>query len=157
MKKVSIVPVIALALTLGVAGIASAQGGGRPDGQRAAQQDSTHRRGFGRRGGPDAILLRGITLSASQKTRVEALRDSARKQMEANRPKGQIARGDTTGMGARRAQMQQFREKRIAELRQILTSDQRVQFYKNVAELKARMAEHRGGKAWGKGRAGLSS
>ncbi|MEP7002892.1 MAG: hypothetical protein ABI969_20545 [bacterium] len=145
MKKVSIVPVIALALTLGVAGVAGAQGVGRPDGQRAAQQDSTHRRGAGRRGGPDGMLLRGITLSADQQTRVKTLREGARKQMEANRPKGQITRGDTTGRGARRAQMQQFREKRIAELRTVLTSDQRAQFDKNVAELKAHAGEHRGG------------
>ncbi|MEO8620339.1 MAG: Spy/CpxP family protein refolding chaperone [bacterium] len=156
MKKMSIVPVIALALTLGAAGVASAQGVGRPDGQRAAQQDSTHRRGAGRRGGPDGMLLRGITLSASQQTRAKALRENSRKQMEGNRPKRQIARGDTTGMGARRAQMQQFREKRVAELRSILTSGQRTQFDKNVAELKARAGEHRGGKAWGgQGRTGL--
>jgi hypothetical protein len=154
MKKVSVIPVLALALTLGTVSLASAQSAGRPDRQRAEQQDSTHRRGVGRPGGPDAALLRGITLSASQKARVEALRQSGRKQMAANSPKGQAGkpqreRGDTTGLGARRARMQQYREQRIASVRAILSSDQRAQFDKNVAEMKAHEGERRGGGAFG--------
>jgi hypothetical protein len=158
MKKVSVIPVLALALTLGTSSLVSAQSAGRPDRQRAEQQDSTHRRGVGRRGGSDGFLLRGITLSASQQARVKTLRESERKQMEANFLRGQAGkpqarperqRGDTAGMGARRAQMQQFREKRIAALRTILSSDQRTQFDKNVAEMKAHAGDRRGGGAFG--------
>lgn len=157
MQKISVITVLALALTLGTSSVVIAQSGGRPNTQRAGQQDSTLRRGPNGRGGPNAMLLRGITLSASQQTRVQELRDSQRKQMEANRPQGQPGRGenpqarvarergDTTSMGARRAQMGQRREQHIGALRSILNADQRVQFDKNVAEMKAHAGERRTG------------
>ena len=103
----------------------------------------------------DKMLLRGITLSADQKTRVAELRANQRKQFDAMRAKAkdngtaqaQRQRGDTTGFGARRAQMEQRRDQHFAELRSILNAQQRTQFDKNVAELKARAAkhEHKGG------------
>jgi hypothetical protein len=43
-------------------------------------------------------------------------------------------------MGARRAEFAKRVEQRIAAVRNILTADQRVQFDKNVAEMKARRA-----------------
>jgi hypothetical protein len=148
MRKTSIIMGLALALSLGAAGVASAQGATRAERPRAAQ-DSSFRRG---RGGPNGMLLRGITLSAEQKTRVAELRASQRKQFDAMRDKAKEngsarQRGDTTGFGARRAQMTQRRDQNIAAMRSILNAQQRTQFDKNVAELKTRAAkhEHKGG------------
>jgi Spy/CpxP family protein refolding chaperone len=139
---------IALALTLAAtAGAQSTDRDNRQERPRGAQQDSVGRRGPR---GPEGMLLRGITLSADQKTKLAELRQRERAQFDANRPRrddganGQNGaarprreRGDTTGMGARRAEMQKRFEQRIAEVRGILTADQRTQFDKNVAEMKA--------------------
>lgn len=149
MRKNSIGAALALALSLGVASVATAQGGNRPERPRAAQ-DGAFRRGAG---GPDAMLLRGITLTKEQQERVAALRASQRpERVGAGRARGEKGggaamagaprqRGDTAGMGARRAAMQKRGEQHITALRAILTADQRVQFDRNVAELKARRAE----------------
>ena len=137
-----------LALALGAAGVASAQGVGSPDRPRDAQ-DSGFRRGPGARGEREAMLLRGITLTSDQQAQLKDLRDRWRQQMEAERSQRDRGRGgngearpqrepgDTAGMGARRAQMEQRRDQRIAAIRGILNADQRVQFDKNVADLKA--------------------
>jgi Spy/CpxP family protein refolding chaperone len=147
----------ALALALTVAASAGAQStdrGPRAERPRGEQQDSVGRRG---RGGPERMLLRGITLSADQQTKLADLQRREREQFDANRPRRdggpngqngadrpQRQRGDTTGMAARRAEFEKRFEQRIAEVRNILTADQRVQFDKNVAEMKARRAEHGG-------------
>jgi Spy/CpxP family protein refolding chaperone len=144
---------LALALTVAVsAGAQSTDRGQRPERPRGAQQDSVGRRG---RGGPERMLLRGITLSADQQSKLADLQRREREQFDANRPRRdggpngrnggarpQRQRGDTTGMGARRAEFEKRFEQRIAAVRNILTSDQRVQFDKNVAELKSRRAEN---------------
>jgi Spy/CpxP family protein refolding chaperone len=146
---------IALALTLAAsAGAQSTDRGQRPERPRGAQQDSLGRRG---RGGPERMLLRGITLSADQQSKLADLQRREREQFDANRPRRadgpngqngaarpQRERGDTTGMAARRADFEKRFDQRIAAVRTILTSDQRVQFDKNVAELKARRAENGG-------------
>jgi hypothetical protein len=98
-------------------------------------------------------LLRGITLSADQQSKLADLQRREREQFDANRPRRdggpngrsgearpQRQRGDTTGFGARRAEFAKRFEQRIAAVRDILTADQRVQFDKNVAEMKARRA-----------------
>ena len=147
----------ALALALTVAASAGAQStdrGPSTERPRGGQQDSLGRRG---RGGPERMLLRGITLSSDQQTKLADLRRREREQFDANRPRrdggpnGQNGaarprreRGDTTGMAARRAEFEKRFEQRIAEVRNILTADQRVQFDKNVAEMKARRAENGG-------------
>ena len=149
---------LALALTVAAsAGAQSADRGPRAERPRGEQQDSLGRRG---RGGPERMLLRGITLSADQQTKLADLQRREREQFDANRPRRNEAngrnraarperqRGDTTGMSARRAEFQKRFEQRIAEVRNILTADQRVQFDKNVAELKARRAENGG--RWGR-------
>ncbi|MHB1225404.1 MAG: hypothetical protein ACYC2G_15350, partial [Gemmatimonadaceae bacterium] len=127
MRKISIGTTLALALTLGAGSVATAQAGNHPERPRAAQEGAM-RRGPG---GPDAMLLRGITLSPEQQARVAALRpdrrspgvdagrvrggrgDSASARadgaMRAPRAQGtprtaRAERGDTTGMGARHAQ-----------------------------------------------------
>ena len=155
MKRSSFAAGLAVALTLSasVATVATAQGRQRPDRAGGAQSDSGFRRGPGgqgrRGGGPDAMLLRGITLSASQQARLEALRTGERQKFDAQRPRdgagagqrggmGQRQPGDTAGMGARRAEMEQRREQRFASIRSILDAQQRAQFDKNVAEMKTR-------------------
>ena len=146
---------IALALTVAAsAGAQSTDRGQRPERPRGAQQDSLGRRG---RGGPERMLLRGITLSAEQQSKLADLQRREREQFDANRPRRadgpngqngaarpQRERGDTTGMAARRADFEKRFDQRIAAVRNILTSDQRVQFDKNVAEMKARRAENGG-------------
>ena len=149
MNHKTLTTAIALALTLAAtAGAQSTDRDNRQERPRAGQQD-----GMGRRGprGPEGMLLRGITLSAEQKTKLAELRQQERAQFDANRPRrndganGQNGaarprreRGDTTGMGARRAEMQKRFEQRIAAVRGILTAEQRLQFDKNVAEMEAR-------------------
>ena len=153
----------ALALALMVAASAGAQStdrGQRPERPRGAQQDSVGRRG---RGGPERMLLRGITLSADQQTKLADLQRREREQLDANRPRPdggpnggaarpQRQRGDTTGLGSRRAEFEKRFEQRIAAVRNILTTDQRVQFDKNVAEMKARRAERGPENAGSRGR-----
>ncbi len=141
MRKNSLITALALALSLGAAGVATAQGVGA-DRPRDAQQDG--RRGPGGRG--EEMLLRGINLSADQQARIKSLSDQQRQQWEAERAQrgnvgAQRERGDTTGMGARRAEMQQRRDQHIAALRAVLNADQQVQFDKNVAEMKAHAPE----------------
>ena len=143
---------IALALTVAAsAGAQSADRGPRTERPRGVEQDSIGRRG---RGGPERMLLRGITLSADQQTKLADLQRKEREQFVANRPRRdrdgngangaarpQRQRGDTTGMAARRAEFEKRFEQRIADVRNILTTDQRAQFDKNVADMKARRAE----------------
>jgi Spy/CpxP family protein refolding chaperone len=143
---------IALALTVAAsAGAQSADRGQRAERLRGAEQDSVGRRG---RGGPERMLLRGITLSAEQQTKLADLQRREREQFDANRPRRQDGangqngaarprreRGDTTGMAARRAEFEKRFEQRVAAVREILTADQRVQFDKNVADFKAQRAQ----------------
>jgi len=144
MKSSSFMTGLALALSVSVAGVASAQSTQRADRGMATQSDSGFRRGPGRggRGGPEGMLLRGITLSDKQKARVEQLRAESRKEFEKNggRARAGAAQGqklDASARAARRAEMEKVRDQRIASLRSILDSQQRAQFDKNVAEMKA--------------------
>jgi Spy/CpxP family protein refolding chaperone len=161
-----------LGLALSVAGTAIAQA--PQDGQRPARGERGDRAGQtdGRRqGGPDGLLLKDITLTEGQRTQIAQLRKTQREQMQAKREQGQKQgetmraareRGDTAAvrqaMQQRRQVMEQQRTQHIASLRNILSAEQRVQFDKNIAELKAREAQraergHRMG-ARGKGPAG---
>ena len=116
----------------------------------------------GRRGGPDGLLLKDITLTEQQRAQIAQLRKTQRTEMQANREKNRTQfeelraarqRGDTVAVRkafeARRVAMQQEREQHIGAIRNLLTTEQRVQFDKNVAELKTRMAQRaeRGGSA----------
>ncbi len=165
MRKATFIPGLALAL-FGVASVATAQGQNRQERPRGAQADSGFHRGPGGRGGrgPEGMLLRGITLTADQKTRIAAIGERERKAFEANRPKGekggqgrngqarpQRQRGDTAAFAARRAEMEKRREQHVAELRTVLTSEQRVQFDRNVAEMKQRFSQRMGGERGQKG------
>lgn len=147
---------IGLGLAVSVASTAIAQGKGQdkqrgePGKDRGAQFE-----GRGGRGGPDGLLLKGITLTEGQRTQIAHLRKTQREALDTKRTesKGDLgklreahARGDTAAIRVaqeqRRAVFEQERLQNIAAIRNILTAEQRVQFDKNVAELKAREAEH---------------
>ena len=143
-----------LGLALSVAGAAIAQA--PQDGQRPARGERGDRGQMdGRRqGGPDGLLLKDITLTEGQRTQIAQLRKTQREQMQAKREQGQKQgetvraareRGDTAAvrqaMQQRRQAMEQERTQHIASIRNLLTAEQRVQFDKNVTELKAREAQ----------------
>ena len=143
---------LGLALVVGAAGAAAAQStrpGNRPD----ATQSERGERGTRRRGpgGPDGALLKGITLTDAQKTRLQELRKDNRAEMEKTREQfGAVMkearearqRGDTATARAKmeqvRAQMDKQREHQIASLRTVLTAEQQKQLDANVAQWKER-------------------
>jgi Spy/CpxP family protein refolding chaperone len=148
---------IGLGLAVSVASTAIAQ---RPDstrgrgerGDRARSGQMEGRRGG--RGGPDGLLLKGITLTEGQRTQIAQARKAERGKFQAQRKQndGQFAkvrearqRGDTAAvraaMAQRRTQMEQERAQHVAAIRAILTAEQRVQFDRNIAELKTREAK----------------
>jgi Spy/CpxP family protein refolding chaperone len=143
---------VGLGLALTVAGTAVAQ---QPqDGQRGRRGGERAGRVDGRRGGPDGLLLKNITLSEQQRVQIAQLRKAQRAEMRADREKNRAQfeairearqRGDTAAVRkafeARRVAMQQEREQHIAGIRNLLTAEQRVQFDQNVAELKTRLAQ----------------
>src|SRR4051812_14621621 len=142
MRKTMMATAFGLALSLGAVGVASAQATQQP--QRQEQGE----RGMRRRG-PGGELLKGITLTADQKTRLKDLRkaekpnDEVKKAMENARAARQ--RGDTAAaraqMQALRPQMEQARERQVAAMRSILTSEQQKQFDANIATWKQHAGE----------------
>ena len=142
-----------LGLALSVAGTAIAQqtpqAGQRPArGERGGQMEGR------RQGGPDGLLLKDITLTEGQRAQIAQLRKTQRDQMGARREQGDKQRdamraarerGDTAAirqaMQQRRQVMEQERTQHIAAIRNLLTAEQRVQFDRNVAELKSREAQ----------------
>ena len=162
---------LGLALIVGSATVAVAQNA-RPN----ARPDSAQRERGGRwggergmrRGGPggDGALLKGITLTDAQKTRIKALRKEQEPEMKKSREQfGAVMkeardarqRGDTvtarakmdqvrTGMGAQRT-------RQVASLRTVLTAEQQKQLDANVAEMKKR-GDERGEKGGHRGHGG---
>jgi len=158
MNKTSMLSALVLAVTVAAsAGAQSTDRTDRPARPQGTEQDGgSFRRG---RGGPDGMLLKGITLSADQQKQLADLRTREREAWQKDHPRtangenGARPRrepGDTAGFAARRAEMEKRFDARIAAVRNILTADQRTQFDKNVADLKARRAEH-GGRFGGRG------
>lgn len=90
-------------------------------------------RGGGR--GGDQALLRGITLSADQQQRVDAIRARYRSQMDQTRQGG----GDRT-------QMRSMMEQQQADIRAVLSPDQQAQFDRNVAEMRSQSNQGGGGR-----------
>lgn len=146
---------LGLALVVGAAGAAAAQSTQRPN----ARPDTTERdhrrwdgeRGGRGRGGMDGMLLKGITLTDAQKTRVNALRKEQKAEMKKTREQfGAVMqdaraarqRGDTATARAKmeqvRTQMERNRERQIATLRTILTAEQQKQLDANIAAMKDR-------------------
>src|SRR4051812_47107360 len=155
-----------LGLALSLAAIAGAQ----------QPADSAHRRGDrdgqweGRRGGKGGpmggLLFKDITLNDAPKAQLKNLRESERSKMEGTREarkaefeqvRAARQKGDTAAVRAfmqkNRQAMEQQRSQEFAAIRNILTADQRVQFDKNVAELKQRDAQRgeRFGREGGRG------
>jgi Spy/CpxP family protein refolding chaperone len=146
---------LGLALLVGAATAAAAQSS-RPDVRPDTTQGQRGRwggeRGM-RRGGPrgPGALLKGITLTDAQKTRLQALRKEQEPEMKKSREQfGAVMkearaareRGDTTTARAKmdqvRTQMDAQRDRQILSLRTILTADQQKQLDANIAELKQR-------------------
>ena len=152
---------LGLALVVGAAGAAAAQStrpANRPDTTQSERGERGDRgeRGTRRRGpgGPKGALLKGITLTDAQKTRLQELRKENRAAMEKTREQfGAVMkearearqRGDTVTARAKmeqvREQMGKQREREIASLRTILTADQQKQLDANVARWKERARE----------------
>jgi Spy/CpxP family protein refolding chaperone len=144
---------------LGVAVFASTAIAQAPDSARGkgkGGRGGEHGQMEGRRGrgGPDGLLLKGIALTEGQRTQIAQLRKTQRDQLEGTREANKAEmgklrearqRGDTAAvraaMAQRRTQMEQARAQHVAAVRNILTAEQRVQFDRNVVELKAREAE----------------
>lgn len=158
---------LALALTLGGAGLAAAQSTGQQPQRPRGEQDDRGGRGWGRggpRGGPEGFLLRGITLTDAQKQKLQQLRESDRATMEQSRTQmrsrmdeARAARqsGDTVKakslFAAMRKQMEAQRDQHAAQVRSILTAEQQKQFDANLAEAKKRQAERGEGRGFGPG------
>ena len=152
---------LGLALVVGAAGAAAAQStrpDNRPDtaqAERGARGDRSARGERGMRrsgpGGRDGALLKGITLTDAQKTKLQELRKAQRSEMEKNRDQFSAVmkeareareRGDTVTARSKmeqvRTEMDKQRERQIASLRTILTAEQQKQLDANVAEWKER-------------------
>lgn len=123
---------VGIGLAMALAGTAAAQHPGHEGGARREQGE---RRG---RGGPDGLLLKDIQLTEGQRAQIAQLRKTQRDAM--------VKRDTTVTREERRAQ-------HIAAVRNLLTAEQRVQFDKNVTELKAREA-HRAQKVGQRGERG---
>ena len=139
-----------LGLALSLAGVAAAQQAGSD----APRRDRGEQGGPGGRGEARGLLMKGITLSDAQKTQLKQLHESQKSANEANRDamkkqwddmRAARQRGDTAAaraiMERNRPAMEAARAQQYAAIRNILTADQRVQFDKNVAELKQREAQ----------------
>lgn len=152
MRKIAL-----LAAFVAVAGGTSLYAQGAPPAGARGRQG-----GPGGRGGPGAMLdralLQNITLTDAQQVKLEELRKAERDQMEAQRGQGRgnfeaireaRDKGDTAEVlrlvDAQRAEMDARRDKQIAAIRGILTSDQYSQFDANVADVKKREAERGAG------------
>jgi protein CpxP len=145
---------------------------------QAPQQDRGPRaRGEMRRGGKDGVgqrgmraLFRGITLTAAEKSNLEAVGQRYRTQFQAirqsMRPDFEAARaarqrGDTAAARAafartadERAQLAALTERMRADARAALAPEHRAQFDANVARLKERMANRQGEARRGRGEGG---
>lgn len=149
---------VTLGLAASLASVAAAQqpGADAPKRERGEDHRGPARAGarFDGRGGPRGLLLKDITLTDAQKTQLKELRKPQHDKMDANRDQAKKQfdearaareRGDTAAVRAimqrNRQAMEQARTQEIAAIRNILTAEQRVQFDKNVAELKQREQE----------------
>ena len=122
---------LAAALCVGMTSVAAAQGT-EPQGQ-----------GQGRGERMGGMLLKDITLTDAQKAQVKTIRDKYVPQLQELRKASQATGGPPDE--ATRTKMMDIQAKQTAEIRAILTADQQVAFDKNLAEMKARMANRSNG------------
>jgi protein CpxP len=155
------------ALLIGFAGVAGAQTTGKQPlhtDRRGAGIEG--RRGFGR--GSDGRLAKDLNLTDAQKAQIKTIHEKYRPQLEAIRSqfKPQVdnaralrAKGDTAGARAAfqksgaevRERMLTIRQQEQAEIRNILTAEQRTKFDATQAQRKKWMEEHaKEGRARGK-------
>jgi Spy/CpxP family protein refolding chaperone len=126
---------LAVALCVGMTSVAAAQGQTEPQQQGQGEM----RRG----GGMGGLLLKDITLTDAQKAQVKTIRERYLPQQLELRKAVQATGGPPDE--ATRAKMVDLQSKQSAEIRAILTADQRVVFDKNAIEMKARMDARRNG------------
>lgn len=120
---------IGVALTMGIATGAFAQGGG----------GGGYGGGHGRGSGMMTRLMDGITLTDSQKTQIQTVEDKYAPQMQPFRQKMREARQNGTPMDS--ASMQAMRDmgkKERDEIRALLTPDQQSKFDDNVKSMMSR-------------------
>jgi Spy/CpxP family protein refolding chaperone len=113
-----------------VASTAAAQGGqgaraGGGQGGQAMQQRQNE------------MLFKGITLTEAQRTKIDSLQATSRTAMQAAMQGGGMQ--DSTA----RAKVLEMRQKHQAEVRAVLTAEQRVIYDKNIAEMPQRGAGRR--------------
>src|ERR1044072_3416060 len=124
---------LAAALCVGMTTVAAAQ-----------STEPQQGRGEGRGGGRmSEWLLKDINLTDAQKDQLKTIREKYVPQQMELRKAVQATGGPPDE--ATRAKMMALQQKQSAEIRAILTADQQVVFDKNVAAMKARMAERRNG------------
>jgi Spy/CpxP family protein refolding chaperone len=124
MKAIRLVTLTA-ALCAGFASVSAAQ-------TPATQADTQRGRGMGGR------ILEGITLTDAQKVQQKAIREKYAPQLLKVRKDAEV-----TGTPIDQARLSTIQSAQIAEIRAILTAEQQVIFDRNVAEMRARMAERR--------------
>ena len=138
-------------LVFGTAAVASAQTAQAP---RAQAHQGQHK-AWGKRGGGDRALLKGITLSDAEKANLKNVRAKYAPQMKALREQfktqaqsqGKIARGDTAAMRARRQanapqreQLQKLMQAERSDLRAALSPANQAKFDANLQQVQQRMA-----------------
>ncbi len=150
------------ALLLGVSGIAGAQGQtqgktqGQVHGQRGAGHEGRRGRDFGAR------MAKDLNLTDAQKTQIKAIHEKYRSQLESIRgqvrsqngatPRVVPQRGDSARRGGFRNISPELRQRMLtlrtqeqAEIRNVLTAQQRVKFDAAQAQRKQRMENHKRG------------
>ena len=152
MKLVRIIALgAALACSTAVAGAQAADSARSPVAGAKAQGERG--KGMARRGGDRAMraMFRDMSLTDAQKQQVKAIADryqpqrqALAKQVRDRRDSGQ--RPDSAFLAGVRTQRQELQERQVAEIRALLTADQRTKFDANLAQLKEREA-NRAGKA----------
>src|SRR3990170_2162962 len=105
----------------------------------AAQQPEQSVQGP-RRSAMGGLILQGITLTDAQKAQQKVIREKYAPLMMQLRKTSQ-----TTGTPIDQVRLAEIRAAQVSELRAILTAEQQMIFDRNVAEMKARMAERRPG------------
>src|SRR6266513_6093261 len=159
------------ALLIGIAGVAGAQAqstqppAGKIQSQRGPGAEG--RRGFGRGRGFGG-LAKDLNLTDAQKSQLKTIHAKYRPQMEAIRTqyKSQFdniralrQKGDTAGARAAfekiRGDIQSkslsIRNQENADIRNVLTAEQRTKFDAAQAQSKKWMDEHKDGRGWGRG------
>ena len=123
MKKLILAVAVAVAASAASASVAMAQGGG----------------GQGRGGGRMMeMLMQGITLTDAQKTQVDSITAKYRAEMPAMTPGNPPSDAD-------RQKMMDLRQKQNADIRAVLTDEQKKTFDKNLEEMRNRRP---GGGRW---------